>query len=266
MNTQINIVENGTTTLATAGKYCDRNIDVVVDIPADFDGIIARTATEYTNDSATAIGAYAFINNTALASVDFASVETVYDYAFQNCSNLASANFPSLKNTGMYAFQKSGLTSVTAENFPKLAGLGLSSFSGCTSLKSVELVNYLYYPGNYVFNTCPGLERAKISSVNTLGLGTFGDCTALEFMDIGSVNVISGNVFKNTNLTTLIIRNPSKTPSLTLTAINNTPITEGTGYVYVPSALVENYKAATNWATIADQIRAIEDYPEITGG
>ena len=30
-NTQINITENGTTTLATAGKYCDRNIDVNVD-------------------------------------------------------------------------------------------------------------------------------------------------------------------------------------------------------------------------------------------
>lgn len=32
MNTQINITENGTTTLATAGKYCDRNIDVHVDV------------------------------------------------------------------------------------------------------------------------------------------------------------------------------------------------------------------------------------------
>ncbi len=32
MNTQINITENGTTTLATAGKYCDRNIDVNVNV------------------------------------------------------------------------------------------------------------------------------------------------------------------------------------------------------------------------------------------
>lgn len=31
-NTQINITENGTTTLATAGKYCDRNIDVNVNV------------------------------------------------------------------------------------------------------------------------------------------------------------------------------------------------------------------------------------------
>ncbi len=32
-NTQINITENGTKTLATAGKYCDRNIDVNVNVP-----------------------------------------------------------------------------------------------------------------------------------------------------------------------------------------------------------------------------------------
>ena len=31
-NTQININESGTVTLATAGKYCDRNVDVVVDV------------------------------------------------------------------------------------------------------------------------------------------------------------------------------------------------------------------------------------------
>lgn len=32
-NTQISVTENGTTTLATAGKYCDRNIDVNVNVP-----------------------------------------------------------------------------------------------------------------------------------------------------------------------------------------------------------------------------------------
>jgi hypothetical protein len=43
-------------------------------------------------------------------------------------------------------------------------------------------------------------------------------------------------------------------------------IEDGTGYIYVPSALVETYKTASNWVTYAAQIRAIEDYPEITEG
>lgn len=38
-NTQINITKNGTTTLATSGKYCDRNIDVKVNLPV-YDGKI----------------------------------------------------------------------------------------------------------------------------------------------------------------------------------------------------------------------------------
>ena len=40
-NTQINITTNGTKTLATAGKYCDRNIDVNVDV--------AGKPTQFTN-------------------------------------------------------------------------------------------------------------------------------------------------------------------------------------------------------------------------
>lgn len=40
-NTQINITANGTKTLATAGKYCDRNIDVNVNVP--------QKATQFTN-------------------------------------------------------------------------------------------------------------------------------------------------------------------------------------------------------------------------
>lgn len=37
------------------------------------------------------------------------------------------------------------------------------------------------------------------------------------------------------------------------------------GYIYVPAALIDEYKTATNWATFADQFRAIEDYPDICG-
>ena len=49
-------------------------------------------------------------------------------------------------------------------------------------------------------------------------------------------------------------------------AFNMSPIASGTGYIYVPAALVDSYKAASNWSTYANQIRAIEDYPDICGG
>ena len=40
----------------------------------------------------------------------------------------------------------------------------------------------------------------------------------------------------------------------------------GTGYIYVPKALLsdddatKDYRRATNWSTYADQFRALEDY------
>lgn len=42
-NIQIPITENGTVTLATAGKYCDRNIDVTVEVAAE--GAALETVT-----------------------------------------------------------------------------------------------------------------------------------------------------------------------------------------------------------------------------
>jgi hypothetical protein len=47
-NTLINITENGTTTLATSGKYCDRNIDVVVEVAGSGGGGGFEFPTELT--------------------------------------------------------------------------------------------------------------------------------------------------------------------------------------------------------------------------
>lgn len=42
-------------------------------------------------------------------------------------------------------------------------------------------------------------------------------------------------------------------------SFNNTPIASGTGFIYVPDNLVEQYKAATNWSTFANQIKPISE-------
>jgi hypothetical protein len=65
---------------------------------------------------------------------------------------------------------------------------------------------------------------------------------------------------------TLIIRSPNVATLENTNVFNSTPIKSGTGYIYVPRSRVDSYKAASNWSTYAAQIRAIEDYPDITGG
>lgn len=92
-------------------------------------------------------------------------------------------------------------------------------------------------------------------------------CSELMKADFSNLQSIRYSTFYiNTKLVTLIIRTQVVAKLDKTSAFTGTPIASGTGYVYVPSALVNSYKSATNWSTYADQIRAIEDYPDITGG
>ena len=97
-------------------------------------------------------------------------------------------------------------------------------------------------------------------------LGTFYYCTGLEKVDFNILQSINQAAFYGcSSLKTVIIRSENICYLDTSDAFKETPIETGTGYIYVPSALVDNYKAATNWSTYANQIRAIEDYPDICG-
>jgi hypothetical protein len=110
------------------------------------------------------------------------------------------------------------------------------------------------------------IRFSKLASVNP---NAFRWCSGLVTVDLPKLTGNFGVSCFNScsKLTALIIgRESTSVASLSSTsAFNGTPIASGTGYIYVPSALVDTYKSATNWVTFADQIRAIEDYPEICG-
>ena len=63
------------------------------------------------------------------------------------------------------------------------------------------------------------------------------------------------------SLSVVILRSTTMATLADTNAFESTPIADGTGYIYVPAELVDGYKE--NWSTYADQIRAIEDYPDI---
>ena len=45
-----------------------------------------------------------------------------------------------------------------------------------------------------------------------------------------------------------------------LYAFYNTPIANGTGYIYVADTLVDSYKTAENWSVYASQIKPLSEY------
>lgn len=94
----------------------------------------------------------------------------------------------------------------------------------------------------------------------------YGDETLARFdcPNVLSIGVASFNGCSN--LTALILRNETMCSLGNTNAFTNSAIALGTGYIYVPRALVDTYKANTNWKTYVNQIRAIEDYPDVCEG
>lgn len=118
----------------------------------------------------------------------------------------------------------------------------------------------------YLGNSDTPLTELAITgdSITTAAFAWFVDITKA---DIGAnVTEIETRVFLGCSaLETLILRGNTAKTLANVSALTDTPIADGTGYIYVPAALLDTYKTETNWATVAEQFRTIEDYPDITG-
>lgn len=155
---------------------------------------------------------------------------------------------------------------MTHANLPNAISIGPKFFMFCESLKSIDapLATDI---GMFCLADCFDLETVNFPVAETIGMQALAYCYVLASIDLPLVNSIDSGAFLFCEtLGTLILRNTSGVCELVnADAFDNTPIADGTGYIYVPSALVDSYKAATNWSTYAAQIRAIEDYPDICG-
>lgn len=105
------------------------------------------------------------------------------------------------------------------------------------------------------------LTEYKESRIRKIAEGVFGGFTALTVVDVPEVTTIAQNAFLDcTVLEALILRSNTIVTIENSNALGNSGIANGTGFVYVPSALIAGYQAATNWSVYAAQIRALESY------
>ena len=120
--------------------------------------------------------------------------------------------------------------------------------------------------GKYAFCNCQQLTSIELPAATTILSNAFQNCTKLARVDLPMATEIKSGAFSTcSKLNTIILRNNDICAMEYTSVMKNTPIASGTGYVYVPAALVDSYKAASNWSNYPNQIRAIEDYPEICG-
>lgn len=179
-----------------------------------------------------------------LTSVDDETITSIRPYAFCYSKNLVSVRLPSITIGATCAFRY------------------------CDKLETADLPNLAGTCGSYLFDNCPSLFSVNIPKVTGLSTWSLSNCAALKKVELGNLSTMGANAFNASGLEVLIIKKTgtSATTLSNTNALAGTPIANGTGYIYVPSALIDKFKAATNWSTYADQFRAIEDYPEICGG
>ena len=212
--------------------------------------------------SVTSIGYYTFSNCNYLVSIDLPLVTSIGEYGFSECDNLTTINLPLVTSLGTSAF--STCTKLNSVNLPSVTSIKDFAFSSCYALTSIDLPSATYL-GNVTFNNCSSLKTVNIPLVTSLGSnsgnGTFKGCITLESIDLPSVTNIKSYAFQNcTSLDTVILR--SETMCTLYDAadktFSNTPIANGTGYIYVPNVLLDTYKADSKWSKLSNQLRAIE--------
>lgn len=139
-------------------------------------------------------------------------------------------------------------------------------FYNCSKLTTVPLFDTSNVKNmQYMFYGCSSLTSVPLfdlSEVTRTG-NTFQSCVRLAQFETATLKIFGYSMFLNCeNLTKIIIRLTNQVVTLENTnAFNNTPIARGTGYIYVPDELVNDYKTDTNWSTYANQIKGLSELP-----
>ena len=234
-------------------------------------------------DSVTSIGSSAFYYCTSLTSVTIPnSVTSSGVCAFLGCSSLTSITIPDgVTKIGMSAFDScTSLTSVTIGN--SVTSIGSYAFYCCSSLTSVTIPDSVTEIGAGAFANCESLtafygEFASTDNrcliINGV-LNSFAPADLTEYSIPNSVTSIGLSAFEGcTSLTSIAIPNSITSIGVSafwycssLASIYCKPTTPPTGgssmfdfnasdrKIYVPTASVDAYKAASYWSDYASDI------------
>lgn len=178
---------------------------------------------------------------------------SIQDSCFANCKSLVSFSSPTI--TGLYGTSKShfeGCTSLELFDMPSAEVIGARSFRDCTALESISLP-LLETMGQASFDGCTALKNVNFPVLTAVSTSGFTDCSSLEMIDLPAVTSINSHGFRNcTSLETIILRSSALATLVNIAAFGGTPFASGGtgGTVYVPSALISEYQAATNWANL----------------
>lgn len=215
--------------------------------------------------------------------LSFPNTTTILGNAFTNNQRTYKLNLPELNTLSIQPFNN--MTGLRIIKAPKLTSLPSTAFNGDYNLLYIDLPNLNTISGNNAFSTCSKITCVNLPKLTyTDATDVFSGASSLEYISL-NCPLVSRMFYNNKALRTVKVTTtwPSTKTfypntvfygcSNITTVILDVDIVVTTSqpfnsifdncYFYVPSALLEEYKVATNWSAIADKIRAIEDYPNI---
>lgn len=160
------------------------------------------------------------------------SATAYLDRVFQSCYSLQSVVIPN-GTTKLTPYEFVNCKTLQSVVIPEsVTELGNSLFNGCESLHEVIIPSGVSELTSSVFYNCFSLISVKmLGNIKSVGVACFYCCYALAVCDF-------------TNCT--------QVPTLAATSAFNQVPTDCE--IRVPAALVDEWKAATNWSTYADNI------------
>lgn len=202
------------------------------------------TLTDYSLPSGVSkVRAYLFAGSKNLKTADLSALDvngggTIGSSAFYQCEKLESVVFPSDQAVGSW-----------------VSWIGSRAFSGCKSLKEVCIPTPGTFgtPATYLFENCTALTEFSAPLIRTYASsGMFRGCSALTLVDVMGGGLGQTYFERCSSLTTLVLRNDTVVTLANINAFQGTPFASGGtgGTVYVPQALIEQYRQATNWSTL----------------
>ena len=135
-NTQIQIKTNGTTTLATAGKYCDRNIDVNVAVPAS--GITPSGSKAITTNGTHDVTQYANAIVNVPTGITPTGSKTITENGTHDVTNYASAvvDVPTAQPTQFTNYYDPSLVRIgERSSYSSSAGYKITTDSECNTIR-----------------------------------------------------------------------------------------------------------------------------------
>lgn len=205
------------------------------------------------------ITANAFANNQILESIYISdSVTSIASGAFKTCVSLSELFIPNSVtsiNYGNLCRECYSLTSVHAPDANANAVVNGYVFENCYSLKTANILNGMTKIPDSMFSGCYTLRNIDIpGSVNEIGNYAFWKCYALTRVIIpGSVTTIGNSAFNScSGVRYFDFTKHTAVPTLGGTGVFSTIANDCE--IRVPAALVDEWKAATNWSNFSKYI------------